>query len=115
MGSERRKDPRVPSYAKAVLVDRQIPGYIADLSRSGCQLSFMQPIRAAVGDLITVQVIAEHDPSIVPFQIRLRVRRVIEDALWYSLGTQIETIFDPKDTQAFERLVSYYSASGSER
>ena len=75
----------------------------------------MQPIGAAVGDLITVQVIAEQDPSIVPFRIRLRVRRVIEDALWHSLGTQIETILDPKETRAFEQLVSYYSASGSER
>jgi hypothetical protein len=114
VGTEQRKDPRVPSYAKAVFVDRQIPGYIRDLSRSGCQVSFMQPVPAAVGDLITVQVIAEHDPSIVPFHIRLRVRRVIEDALWYSLGTQVEAISDPKEKGAFDRLVSYYSASGGE-
>jgi hypothetical protein len=112
MGTEKRKDPRVPSYAKAVLVDQQIPGYIRDLSRSGCQVAFMQPIRAGVGDLITVQVIAEHDPSILPFQIQLRVRRVIEDPLWHSLGTQIETIFDPKEAIAFERLVSYYTGTG---
>jgi hypothetical protein len=111
VGTEQRKDPRVPSYAKAVLVDQQIPGYIRDLSRSGCQVAFMQPISAGVGDLITVQVIAEHDPTILPFQIRLRVRRVIEDALWHSLGTEIETIFDPKEAQAFDRLVSYYSGT----
>ena len=115
MGSEKRKDPRVPGYAKAVVLDGQIPGYIRDLSRSGCQVSFMQPFPAAVGDLITVQVIAEHDPSIVPFQIRLRVRHVSQDDLWYSLGTQIETIFDPKEAEAFERLVSYYSARVGER
>ena len=115
MGTEQRKDPRVPGYAKAVFVDGQIPGYIRDLSRSGCQVSFMQPVPAAVGDLITVQVIAEHDPSIVPFLVRLRVRRVIEDALWHSLGTEIESIFDPKEAQAFDALVSYYSSSVGER
>jgi hypothetical protein len=111
VGTEQRKDPRVPSYAKAVFVERQIPGYIRDLSRSGCQVSFMQPIPAGVGDLITVQVIAEHDPSIAPFTVRLRVRRVVSDVLWYSLGTQIETIFDPKEADAFDRLVSYYSTT----
>lgn len=115
MESEKRKDPRVPSYAKAVLVDRQIPGYIRDLSRSGCQVAFMQQIPAVVGDLITIQVIAEHDPSIVPFQVRLRVRRVIDDALWHSLGTQIESIFDPEEAQAFDRLVSYYSGTAGEK
>ena len=115
MGSEQRKDPRVPSYAKAVFVERQVPGYIRDLSRSGCQVSFMQPVPAAVGDLITVQVIAEHDPSIAPFTIKLRVRRVISDALWHSLGTQIETVFDQKEAQAFEKLVSYYSMTSGEK
>ncbi|MGO9310348.1 MAG: PilZ domain-containing protein [Spirochaetia bacterium] len=115
MGTEHRKDPRVPGYAKAVFVEGQIPGYIRDLSRSGCQVSFMQPVPAAVGDLITVQIIAEHDPSIGPFRVRLRVRHVIEDALWYSVGTEIETIFDPKEAKAFDALVSYYSANTGER
>ncbi len=114
MEIDKRKDPRVPGYAKAVFVDQQIPGYIRDLSRSGCQVSFMQPIPAAVGDLITVQIIAEHDPSILPFQVRLRIRRVIEDALWYSVGTEIETIGHP-DAKAFDQLVKYYSANVGER
>ena len=114
MGTEHRKDPRVPGYAKAVFVDRQVPGYIRDLSRSGCQVSFMQPIPAAVGDLITVQVIAEHDPSIAPFNIRLRIRRAVSDTLWHSLGTEIESVFDDKDARSFEKLVTYYSMGGGE-
>jgi hypothetical protein len=113
VGNEKRKDQRVPSYAKALLLDGHVPGYIRDLSRSGCQVAFMQPVRAAVGELITVQIIAEHDPSILPFTVRLRVRRVVEDALWHSLGTQIESTFGPVESQAFERLVLYYSATGS--
>jgi hypothetical protein len=111
VATEQRKDPRVPSYAKAVFLDRQVPGYIRDLSRSGCQVAFMQAIPAGVGDLITVQVIAEHDPAIPPFSVRLRVRRVVSDVLWYTLGTEIESVFDPKQTEAFERLVSYYSTN----
>jgi len=112
VGTEQRKDPRVPSYAKAVFVDRQVPGYIRDLSRSGCQVSFMQPIPAGVGDLITVQVIAEHDPSIAPFNVELRVRRIVSDVLWFTLGTQIETSFEQKDAQSFDKLVNYYSING---
>jgi PilZ domain len=111
VGTEQRKDPRVPGYAKAVFVERQVPGYIRDLSRSGCQVSFMQPIPAGVGDLITVQVIAEHDPAIPPFTVRLRVRRIVADVLWYSLGTEIEGILDSKEIDAFDRLVSYYSTA----
>jgi hypothetical protein len=107
--ADKRKDQRVPSYAKAILADGHVPGYIRDLSISGCQLAFISPLSVSVGDVITVQVIAEHDPSIVPFQLRLCIRRVTEDPPWHSLGTQIETIRNPKEAESFERLVSYYS------
>ena len=113
MEAEKRKDPRVPSYAKAVLLDGQVPGYIRDLSVSGCQVAFLQPLRAGVGDVLTVRVIAEHDPSILPFRIRLRVRRLIEDPPWHSVGAQIEAPLDASEEQSFEKLVSYYSGAGA--
>jgi hypothetical protein len=111
METDQRRHPRVPSYAKAVLADGHVPGYIRDLSLTGCQVSFMQPVAAEVGDLVTVQVIAEHDPSIPPFRVRLRVRRLIEDPPWHSLGAQIEGHVDPREERAFETLVRYYGGT----
>jgi hypothetical protein len=111
METDLRKHPRVPSYAKAVLVDGRVPGYIRDLSVSGCQVVFMEPTTVSVGDLVTVQVIAVHDPAIQPFLIRLRVRRLIEDPPWHSLGAQIESNLDAQERQAFEALVGYYSGA----
>ena len=113
MESDKRKDRRVPSYAKAVLIDRHTPGYIRDLSSSGCQVSFIQPVETAGGDVITVRIIAEHDPAIAPFVVRLRIRRVIDDPPWHSLGTEIEEIRDPLEAAAFEKLVSYYAGAVS--
>jgi hypothetical protein len=111
MGTDLRKHPRVPGYAKAVLVDGQVHGYIRDLSVSGCQVAFIEPTAVSVGDLVTVQVIAVHDPSIQPFRIRLRVRRLIDDPPWHSLGAQIESHLDAQEQQAFESLVGYYSGA----
>ncbi|HET6451288.1 MAG TPA: PilZ domain-containing protein [Spirochaetia bacterium] len=108
MENEQRRHPRVSSYAKALLVEGHVPGYIRDLSLSGCQVSFMLPVKAQAGDLITVQVIAEHDPSIPPFRVRLRVKRLIQDPPWHSLGTEIEPPLDPSEQRAFEALVTYY-------
>jgi PilZ domain len=111
VAGEQRKYRRVPSYAKAILVEGQVPGYIRDLSAGGCQVMFLQPVRAAVGDLVTVRVIAEHDPTIAPFQVRLRVRRLIDDPPWYSLGTEIEGKVGPGEESAFQALVGYYSGA----
>jgi hypothetical protein len=111
MGSEQRMNPRVPSYAKAMLIDPLTPGYIRDLSRSGCQVAFMQSVAADVGDLIAVRVIAEHDPTLPPFLIHLRVRWKKADDPWSTLGGQIEPMDDAHERATFDRLVSYYAGT----
>jgi hypothetical protein len=110
MENEQRKYPRVTGYAKALLVEPRTPGYIRDLSRTGCQIAFMNTLAVNVGDLIKVQVIAEHDPTISPFQICLRVRWIKPDPIWFALGGEIEEISCEEQEGAFERLVDYYYA-----
>jgi len=112
MGNEQRRDPRVSSYAKALLLAPPAPGYIRDLSRTGCQVAFMQPVPAAVGDRIVLRVIAEHDPTILPFLITLRVRWLRQDPIWFAVGAQIEPFDDPGALGSFDKLVSYYAGAG---
>ena len=109
MGSELRKDPRVSGYAKALLLEPKTPGYIHDLSRRGCQVAFMQAVAVAAGDLITVRVIAEHDATLLPFDIALRVRWVRQDTIWFALGGEIESVPAPGSEAVFEKLVEYYA------
>jgi len=109
MGSEHRMNPRVSGYAKALLVGPTIPGYIRDLSKKGCQVAFMQPVAAAIGDLLRIQVIAEQSLSIPPFELSLRVRWLKPDPLWYALGGEIEEVSCPEDDTVFDRLVDYYT------
>jgi hypothetical protein len=113
MNAEHRLQPRVSGYAKALLVGPNTPGYIRNLSRTGCQVAFVQTVEAATGDLIKVRVIAEHDPAIPQFQISLRVRRIKPDALWCVLGGEIEAVSGHQDKKVFEKLVDYYAGAGA--
>jgi len=72
-------------------------------------VAFLTRPAAGVGDVVTVQIIAEHDPAIAPFRVRLRVRRLIDDPPWHSLGAEIEGAVEAQDEHAFRALVSYYS------
>ena len=96
-----------------MLLNPPAPGYVRDLSRTGCQVAFMQPVPAAVGDLLTLRVIAEHDPTIQPFLITLRVRWLKQDQIWFAVGAQIEPFDEPGSLAAFDKLVSYYSGAGA--
>jgi hypothetical protein len=111
MGSEQRRSPRVSGYAKALLVGPTIPGYIRDLSRTGCQVAFMQPFAAAIGDILRIRVIAEQSLAMPSFELGLRVRWLKPDPLWFALGGEIEEVSCQEDKGVFERLVEYYAGS----
>ena len=111
MGNEQRRHPRVPSYAKALLVGPNVPGYIRDLSRHGCQVAFMQPVETAIGAQMSLRVIAEHDPSIPTFDLVMRVRWTKRDSIWYAFGGEIESIGSKQDEAVFDKLVSYYAGA----
>ena len=109
MGSEQRKNPRVSGYAKALLVGPMTPGYLRDLSKTGCQVAFMQTVPAALGDLLTIRVIAEQSLPIPPFDLSLRVRWLKPDSIWFALGGEIEAVSCQGDENVFEKLVAYYA------
>ena len=111
MGTEQRRHPRVPSYAKALLLGPQMPGYIRDLSQHGCQVAFMQPVDAAIGSSLTLRVIAEHDPTIPNFELTFRVRWAKRDSIWYAFGGHIESVSSEQGETVFEKLVSYYQGA----
>jgi hypothetical protein len=111
MGSEQRRHPRVPSYAKALLVGPQVPGYIRDLSRHGCQVAFMQPVTAGIGDEMILRVIADHDPTIPTFDLSIRVRWAKRDSIWYTFGGEILSVGSEQGIEVFEKLVSYYAGA----
>jgi hypothetical protein len=113
MVSEHRLQPRVSGYAKALLIGPNTPGYIRDLSRTGCQVAFVQSVGAVAGDLIKIRVIAEHDQTIPQFQICLRVRRIKPDPIWCVVGGEIEAMAGHEDQAVFEKLVDYYSGTGA--
>ncbi len=112
MGTENRKSPRMAAYAKAVHPATATPGYIRDLSGTGCQVAFVQPLPVRAGELVEVLVIAEHDPSIPPFPLRLVARWSRADGIWFCVGGEIA---EPDSSEAgggFERLVAYYGQGG---
>jgi hypothetical protein len=109
VGNENRKTNRVQAYAKAVSEATRIPGYIRDLSAAGCFIAFAQPLDVEAGREIVVRVIAEHDPSLPPFSLRLTVRWARSDGLWFCVGGEIAEGGDGTGGAGFASLLSYYA------
>ncbi len=107
MSAEQRRYERAPAHAKAVFVSTMTPGYLRDLSASGCQVAFMAPVPAQEGQTVTIQVVPVHDSSLAPFHITLDVKWVRNDPLWYVMGGKTSGV-TPQDGECLARLVDYY-------
>jgi hypothetical protein len=107
MGSENRKNNRMKCYAKVLYRPSKTPGYIRDLSLTGCQISFVQPIPAGKDDEIDLDVVGGGEEN-TPFSFRLRVRWVSKDGIYYSLGGEIADPESAAGHAAFNKLVEYY-------
>jgi hypothetical protein len=108
MGSENRRNDRVKCYAKVVFTKTMIPGYIRDLSDTGCHISFVQPLEVKPEDVIEIKVVAGGDPQDPPFAFPLRVRWVKPDGIYFSLGGDVSEGIRETDKAPFARLVAYY-------
>jgi hypothetical protein len=84
------------------------PGYIRDLSKTGCQVSFVQTVPAGFGDVIELQVTGGDDPRIRAFSLSLRVRWTRNDGIYFSLGGEIESPPNGAEAGPFGELVDYY-------
>ena len=109
MGSEQRRHARATSYAKVVLTPSGVPGYIRDLSQSGCHVSFIMPVGVSVGDEIRLEVTTGGGIDIPVFTLRLVVRWKKEDGLYFSVGGETPGDWQEPTGSPFERLVEYYA------
>ena len=107
MGADQRKQPRTRGYAKAIHAASGIPGYVRDLSVTGCYVSFLKPIDVHIGDEIEIQIVSGGGVDVPPFSLRLVVRWKKEDGIYFSIGGEL-----PGDTADphFTRLVEYYQS-----
>lgn len=96
------------AYAKAVHAATATPGYIRDLSRTGCQVAFVREIAVRPGDAVELTVIAEHDPGIAPFPLLLVARWSRTDGIWFCVGGELPGNAAGQGEAAFEALVDYY-------
>ncbi len=108
MGSENRRQDRVKGYAKVLCNPSMLPGYIRDLSRTGCQVSFLQDLPASTGEVIQLTVVAGEQSGTPAFSFSLRLRWKKTDGLYFFFGGDIEGVSSPEEQDRFEKLVEYY-------
>lgn len=116
MPREQRGNRRSRGYAKVTVQARGAgaPGYLRDISPTGCLLGLLEPLPVQRGDLLEVRVLADPEVGVPPFQVSVRVAWTRTDPVYFSVGGTVEPQAGSSDPgrrkRNLETLYEYYLA-----
>jgi hypothetical protein len=108
-GSDKRRSPREKCYAKALFVDDEAPSYVRDISEAGVRVDKLGRDDTAPGQWRTIRVLPEEETEIPPFSLRMQVRWVRKEGLFYAIGASVHPPEDPSAAKAYRALLDLYA------
>ncbi len=111
MGSDQRRHPRSSAYAKVLVLDQKIPGYLRDLSPGGIRVALLRPLALAPGKTVRLSVLPLLEMGVEPFPLSMVVRWSRPDQMYHLLGGEIIPPSEPRYRKDLQRLLAYYGGA----
>jgi hypothetical protein len=108
MSHEPRREVRHKTHAKVVVKGHEVPGYLRDLSRTGCRLSLIRPLELKREEALTVTVPANPELGLLQSGFFLLVLWTQADPVFFNVGGQIRPLPGQENEQGLQRLFEYY-------
>jgi len=113
-GSEKRASERENCYAKLVLSEDKLPGYIRDVSLLGFRIEIPGDIDIETGKEINARVIPMEETEGDAFGVRLEVRWVRKEEPFTAVGMRLIELESDQARLEYNRLIEYYDTNLTE-
>jgi len=106
--SEKMRDSREICYAKILFLEENIPGYVKDISLSGCRIDIPSKIDWKIGEMKKIIIIPEDPLEIKPIKGTVEIRWIKQVDLFYKCGMQVKSVKDRESKENYAKLLDYY-------
>lgn len=106
--NDKRKRSRKNTYAKVVFSFDGTPGYMRDINKTGCKISFIKPIGVKEKDIIELKIFPQQESAIPAFRLFLEVRWIQIDSVFFLIGGKISLLPEEEDEERFMKLLTFY-------
>lgn len=110
-----KRSDRETCYAKALILENNLPGYVRDISQTGCRIDLINSVDWEPGDNIKVAIIPDPSLEIGSFRGTLEIRWVKKSEIYYLVGAQIISVKDEESRKNYKRLLHYYEKLSKDR
>ncbi len=97
------------TFAKVVLVKDNSPGYLRDISKSGCYIALLKPAVVEKQDILELIIIPGDEIGIQYFKLNLEVLWIRTESLYFCLGGKVSALPGPENKERLEQLIRYYA------
>ena len=103
-----QRSEREACYAKALILETNLPGYVRDISQTGCRIDLINRVDWNPGDNIKAAIIPDPSLAIGSFRGTFEIRWVKKRDLYYVVGAQIISVKDEASRDNYKKLLQYY-------
>ncbi|MBN1647534.1 MAG: PilZ domain-containing protein [Spirochaetales bacterium] len=103
-----RQKEREICYAKIILTNTNLIGWVRDISEIGCRTDFPVPTKPEQDKVYPFHIIAEESAGGVEVLGTCQVRWQKEGAVFNSAGFEVISFHNEKDREAYKTLFAYY-------
>jgi hypothetical protein len=108
MSEEQRNRVRLKTHAKILIKGWEVPGYLRDLSREGCQISLTRPLELKREQALAVSVLPDPEAGIEAFSFFVQVLWMRADPVFFNLGGPLSPFPGEQHERGLRRLYGFY-------
>lgn len=106
--SDKPRTPRETCYAKILFLEDNIPGYIKDISATGCRIDIPSAVVWEIGQRKKIIIIPEEPLGIDTVKGTVEIRWIKQEDMFYRCGMQVVSVTDKSSKENYLKLLQYY-------
>jgi len=108
--SDSQRQVRESAYAKVIFKQENLPGYVRDISKKGCQIDLLSEVDWKEGDKKKIVIIPEEEVGFAPVHGTVEIRWLRQNELYYSIGVQFISVQDEDSKKNYINLLTYFES-----
>ena len=107
--TEKERTIRETCYAKILFLEENIPGYVKDISATGCRIDIPSAVRWEAGQRKSIIIIPEEPLPIEPIKGVVEIRWIKQVDMFFKCGMHVISVNDEASKENYAKLLAYYS------
>jgi hypothetical protein len=108
--NEQKRDSRDRAYAKVIFPEDNLPGYVRDISKTGCRIDLVKKVSWTTGEKKKIVIVPEEHVGFAPVHGTVEVRWLRPGEIYNSVGVRFISVQDEDSKKNYKFLLKFFES-----